>query len=176
MEREYVVFAQNLSRNLVKQIAALYCQIWQEPPWNEDFWTKEKVVSDFDQQMSYDGAIGFIAIEEEEVIGFVWGYLVDKEKMRAICGNQSLDFHFSKGEKIFYIDELGVAKNKRKVGIGSALTFFLIREVKLQGIRKILVRTDKQAVEARKLYRKFGFRELLSVRDAHHPERSYWLH
>jgi hypothetical protein len=44
---------------MLKSAAKLYCQIWQEPPWNEDFWTVDGVIKDLDDQIQRPGAKAF---------------------------------------------------------------------------------------------------------------------
>ena len=160
---------------VLRKCAELYCQIWKEPPWNEDFWTVEGVIEDIKKQMERPHAVGFWALHGEEVVGFTWGYEVSKEDLRKISGVETLDVLFEKGDRVFYIDELGVAPLFRKRGVGEQLSKALIAVAQgLCGIQRFTLRTDIKAIAARKLYIKLGFKEL-SVRDAEHPERTYWV-
>ena len=40
-----------ISKDLLESWAKLYCEIWKEPPWNEDFWVPEKVAEDLTMEM-----------------------------------------------------------------------------------------------------------------------------
>jgi len=163
------------NKKFLRKCAELYCQIWKEPPWNEDFWTVEGVIEDIKKQMERPNAVGFWALYGEEVIGFTWGYEVSKADLREISGVVALDFLFKKGSRVFYIDELGVAYLFRGRGIGERLSRNLIGAVRNScEIRRFTLRTDIKAITARNLYRKLGFRDLL-IRDAAHPNRTYWF-
>lgn len=160
---------------VLRKCAELYCQIWKEPPWNEDFWTVEGVIEDIKKQMKRPNAIGFLSLHGEEVVGFTWGYEVSKDNLREISGVEVLDVLFEKGNRVFYIDELGVASLFRKMGIGEQLSKSLIATVLNScEIRRFTLRTDIKAIAARNLYIKLGFRDL-SIRDAEHSTRTYWF-
>jgi len=160
---------------VLRKCAELYCQIWKEPPWNEDFWTVEGVIEDIRKQMKRSNAVGFLALHREEVVGFTWGYEVSKEDLREISGVEALDVLFEKGNRVFYIDELGVASLFRKRRIGEQLSRSLITAVQNHcEIRRFTLRTDIKAIAARNLYIKLGFSDL-SIRDAEHSKRTYWF-
>ncbi len=155
------------------QLAALYCRIWQEPPWNETHWTIERVLVDLSSELALPGAIGFAAIDSQ-VVGFTWGYRVTPDALRVISGGGTLDYVFVEHEHVFYIDELGVDGRSREHGIGSTLTKRLLAEVWGQGYDMVILRTDDQAAAAIKLYRRLGFVDM-PVHDSAHPTRRYWV-
>lgn len=185
---------------ILRSCAELYCNVWKEAPWNEDFWKPEEVLVDISKEMSRQGADCFIAFyvaglgyceyenkhnlsekpiartEEERtrVLGFTWGYPVDAKEMRDISGNNYLDRWFTLGKKMFYVDELAVKNDYRGQKIGSELSRLLIKSAKSQGFRKAILRTDKKAVAAKRLYVKMGFRDL-EIEDSTYPNRTYWL-
>lgn len=161
--------------SLVEGCAFLYCEIWKEPPWNEGFWKEAEVIEDIKAQMKRAGALGFLAVFEEKVIGFTWGYMVSKEDMGEISGNSLLDFIFDSIKEVFYVDELGAAKEFRRHKVGTLLSQSLISSVrKLNAEIPFILRTDKKAVAARNLYKKLGFRDL-QIEDSKHRKRTYWL-
>lgn len=163
------------NEEILRKCARLYCQIWKEPPWNEDFWTVEGVIEDIKKQMKQPNAVGFLALHRGEVVGFTWGYEVSKEDLREISGVEALDVLFKKGSRVFYIDELGVDSSFRKRGIGEQLSKVLIATARNScEIRSFTLRTNIEAVAARNLYVKLGFRDL-SIRDAEHSQRTYWF-
>jgi len=160
---------------VLRKCAELYCQIWKEPPWNEDFWRVERVIKNIKKQMKQPNAVGFLALHGDRVVGFTWGYEVSKEDLRKISGVEALDVLFEKRGRVFYIAELGVASLFRKRGIGEQLSRNLIAVVQNScEIRRFTLRTDIKAVAARNLYIKLEFRNL-SVRDAKHSKRTYWF-
>jgi|GEM_PF-542774 len=183
-----------------RKCAAVYCDVWREPPWNEDFWKTENVLQDMSRELARPGADCFIATyveglgyceyenhhdlsqipvrrsEEERinVLGFTWGYPVNSGEAREISGSDCLDGLFVFEEKVFYIDELAVQKFYRGQKIGAELSKLLIKSAKGQGSFKVILRTDKKATAAKKLYAKMGFRDL-KTEDSNHPNRTYWL-
>ena len=164
------------NKEILKKCAELYCQIWKEPPWSEDFWTVKRVIKDIREEMERKNAVGFLALYGDEVVGFIWGYEVSKEDLRQISGVDALDVLFKKRARVFYIDELGVASLFRRRGIGEQLSRTLITVVRNScKIQCFTFRTDiKVPAVARNLYSKLGFRDL-SIRDAEHSQRTYWV-
>jgi len=172
---------------LMEQCSELYCQIWKEPPWCEDFWVPEEVRQTLSKELELPGAVCVLAANEYTqhpyteydddkycVLGFTWGYSVSQEDLRRIAGHEGLDFVFENTPRAFYIDELGVDPGKRLKGVGRQLTTLLLDHARGQGHRRIVLRTDLRAVPARALYSHLGFTEL-DVKDAQHENRTYWL-
>jgi ribosomal protein S18 acetylase RimI-like enzyme len=155
-------------------IATLYCEVWREPPWNEDFWTTEGVLKDIEREMQRSGARCFHATAKGSVVGFTWGYQVTGEDLAVISGNPNLLRCLPEGSSCFYIDELAVQKESRKHGVGRRLTEALMRAAFEVGVTVLLLRTDEKAFAARMFYRDLGFKEL-SVRDSKYPGRTYWM-
>lgn len=164
-----LVDASVLTSNLIDSWARLYCKIWLDAPWFEDFWKPEEVIRDFRSEMSQQDAVGYIAVDGDEVVGFTHGYSVDKVELRAITGNDLLDPFVT--DRVFYVDELGVDLKYRGAGISRQLTTHLLSAV---SISTVLLRTDKNAHAARALYQKLGFKEL-PVHDSKYSDRTYWL-
>jgi ribosomal protein S18 acetylase RimI-like enzyme len=163
-----------ISKELLQSWAKLYCQIWQEPPWNEDFWRPEVVVEDFKQEMSRPDALAFLALNDQRsVIGFTQGYSVSRGELQEIAGNGLLDFLFTENERVYYVDELGVDSSYRGNHLSLRLSRALIDEVRNRSIKSVILRTDVQALAARHVYGELGFNEL-SIHDAQYPTRTYW--
>lgn len=166
-----------LGEDVLEEFASLYCQIWKEPPWNEDFWTSPGVRDDLQKEMAKDGAAGFLSFYwngKLEVIGFTWGYLVNDWQLAELASNPEVKKFLNPEETAFYIDELGVSSGYRDRDIGKSLTGLLIGQALYQGAKKVFLRTDKKALAARSVYSKLGFRELPLI-DGSYRERSYWL-
>lgn len=174
----------------ISEIARLYCEIWREPPWDEDFWTIDGVVDDMINQLSKPNAIFLFMeilpprdrelhcchqIEDPEITGFTWGYEVSVADLSEISGVSELRWRkIIDANRAFYIDELGVEKNHRRRGVGKELTERLLIQAANLGIDCAILRTAVKAVAARNLYQRLGFREL-DIADVKYPDRTYWL-
>jgi ribosomal protein S18 acetylase RimI-like enzyme len=194
------VSMEELHKEVLSSWAKLYCQIWREPPWNEEFWKVEGVIEDIRKEMQRPCAEAFLATvlrplynyermdlcgadtgpypsdeERTVVVGFTWGYRVIKNDLQQISGTDALDFLFEDvNTGVFYIDELGVNADLRKHGIGDNLSKQLLLAAQKHGCKHITLRTHVEQRAARALYSNLGFIEL-PVRDSKYPERSYWL-
>jgi len=165
----------NFNGNLAEKCAKLYCQIWKEPPWCENFWKPEKVLSNLKEEVTKQSALCLMAtLPSQEVIGFSWGYEVSGNDLVKISGQDQLSQALNGSNGAFYISELGVDAKKRQKGIGRQLTQKLLQHASDCGYGKIILRTDIRAVPARALYASLGFNEL-PAKDAVHQSRSYWL-
>lgn len=188
-----------VSSRVLINCANLYCNIWKESPWNEDFWKTDEVLVEMKNQLAKRGAEGILALYERElyyyeyenhhdlfslperpdqdqllvVVGFTWGYRITRSMARQISGSKLLDDVFKRKGPVYYIDELGVASEFRDKKIGWGLTTRFIENTEL-GSKAFLLRTDKKAEAARALYFKLGFKDL-QIEDNFYPDRTYWL-
>ena len=165
---------ETISPEILRQWAKCYCEIWKEPPWNEDFWKPEIVIDDFRKEMRNQDAVAFLAMHNGSVVGFTHGYSVNRHELQLIAGNNLLDTILKAEERIFYVDELGVTAKYRGNRISFALTRALIDAALTSGVISIILRTDTKAYAARHVYEELGFVELI-VHDAKYLERTYWL-
>ena len=165
----------NMQAGIVEQWTELYCEIWKEPPWNEDFWKPTEVWQEIYREIT-DNRHGeaFLALNGRKVVGFTHGYSVSCQGMREVAGSDLLDGLFEHTERVYYIDELGVAKECRGRHISTDLTRSLIQAAQNHSLACVTLRTDTQAIAARHLYQKLGFTEL-AVCDAKYPDRTYWI-
>ncbi|MEI6304796.1 MAG: GNAT family N-acetyltransferase [Candidatus Taylorbacteria bacterium] len=154
--------------------AECYCEIWKEPPWNEDFWQPQEVIKDFKGLMLKPGSAAFLAVQDGMIAGFTLGYSVNREELRVVAGNSMMDPLFVEYPRVFYIGELGVALRYRGQKISPPLTAALLNVAREFGLRAVVLRTHVKAYAARCVYKKLAFTEL-SVNDAKYPERTYWL-
>jgi len=165
----------NFKNALGQKCAELYCRIWKEPPWCEDFWQPNDVLNTLKKELDKPAAACWLAITQtQEILGFTWGYGVNRYDLRKIAGNNQINYLFKDNKKVFYIDELGVDNKKRQKGLGKTLTIKLIDHAISHDYGKIALRTDIKAIPARIVYQRLGFKEL-DIKDANHPTRSYWL-
>lgn len=164
--------------SVLERCASLYCEIWKEPPWNEDFWTTEIVMQDLREELALQQSKALLALssdpeQNDAVIGFTWGYRVTQEDMQRISGTLEMD-QFFQDAPVFYIDELGVDSKCRVNGVGRELTEDLLQWATDTGHKTVLLRTDLRAEAARVLYKRLGFVELDTL-DANEHQRSYWV-
>lgn len=167
-------FREVLSDSLLWRCAKLYCEIWKESPWNEDFWRPGGVMQDIKQELKRSYAEGFVCLQGSAVLGFTWGYSVSCPEMNVISGDGKLDSLFLNGNQVFYVDELGVTPPFRKRGIGESLTKALLVAARKHSMKLVVLRTNKNANAARTLYRKIGFKNLW-IEDENYTDRTYWI-
>lgn len=171
---EVMGITDQIETEILEKCAGLYRDIFREPPWNEENWTMETVLSDIREQAQRSGFCGWVAkTAEDEIIGFTWGYLVSREEMRGVAGNQKLDFLFDGHGKIFYVDELGVGSAYRGRGWGRKLSQDLLVGARAAGAKSVVLRTDRKATAARELYLRLGFQDL-QIEDRTYADRTYW--
>jgi ribosomal protein S18 acetylase RimI-like enzyme len=168
-----------IAPSLLTSCAELYCQIWKEPPWNENFWQVQDVEKKIVEAVSKSGSIAFLATENSllalslKVIGFTWAFPVTASELAVIAGHEQLNLVFEQATKVLYLAELGVGSAYRKHSFGLTMTKDLISQAKRMGWELIILRTDIEAVSARRLYSRLGFQEM-PVNDTSHPTRTYW--
>lgn len=174
---ENVVYYQVRSNDLywIEKISAVYCQIWQEPPWNEYFWIPAQVVKEIRRELRKKNASCFIAVrlDNNQAIGFTWGYQINKKASRIISSGNQLDKFFESNESVFYVDELAINSQYRKRGIGGSLSAVLVKDLIDKGAKTILLRTDINAEPAKRLYQGLGFADS-GITDGKHKARNYW--
>jgi ribosomal protein S18 acetylase RimI-like enzyme len=153
--------------DLVKT-AEMYCRIWGEAPWFEDFWTTDGVINDFLEALAKPGAIFKTILIDGEVAGLCLCYQMEYEE--AIGRNPELGGFYKNGEPVFYIDELAVSSKFRHQKIGETLTRAILKE---NPNCHFTLRTHIDAIPARSLYRKIGFTDL-GWPDSTHSDRTYW--
>lgn len=160
--------------DIIKKVAKLYCNIWKEAPWNEDFWKINDVSDTIKKKLLFDQAVFIAGTYNDKIVAFCWGYLVCREELREITGHNKLDYLFAAADFLFYINEVGVQKEYRNRGIGKEITMKLIKICIEKNISRWCLRTHVLAQNAKKMYTSIGFEDLL-VRDQKYPERTYWM-
>lgn len=154
--------------------AEVYCEVWKEHPWNEDFWTATEVMLDIEKELSKQDACGYIVLNKSEVVSFSWGYGVSKDGLVKISGSNKLDRLFTDDKKVFYLDELGTSSNHRRHKLGEIVSWQVLASAEEKGFNLVILRTDAKAEAAQGLYKKLGFEELPTFDEAHRS-RNYWV-
>lgn len=120
--------------------AQVFIEVFNDEPWN-DQWTFEQAVNYLRQQYQTPFFLGILAIEEEAIIGFIYG-----NKRIWWEGNE------------FYIHEFGVKKQRRGQGVGGALLDSLAKAVS-EDVTSFSLLTDC-GTDAEVFYQKKGFRQI----------------
>lgn len=119
----------------------LFCEVFNGEPWN-DQWLDHKAREYLLDFVYTPGFMGLVAIQEEEMIGFICGY---RKKW------------WENDE--FFVNEMCVHPTFQGQGIGSKMFESLERELLERNIKVITLLTDRD-VPAEKFYKKNGFFEI----------------
>lgn len=123
----------------LERSAALYTRVFNEAPWS-DGWTIAVAHERLERFMAHSGSIGILALEGEEVLGFLLG-----------CCERWVD-----GEH-FHLKEMCVSAERRRKGIGAGLLRSLTDLLKDLDVKAIYLETGPGS-PADSFYRKNGFR------------------
>ncbi|SDC93142.1 Ribosomal protein S18 acetylase RimI [Terribacillus halophilus] len=115
-----------------------FAKVFNEAPWNEA-WTAKSALSYLLDFYQTPGFTGIVAVEAEEVIGFIFG---TKRKWWS-------------GEE-FFINEMCVRSDQQNKGIGKALMDYLL---KTADTKTITLLTDR-GLPAETFYKRNGFQEI----------------
>lgn len=153
----------------VKAIALAYQQAFGGEPWNEgyicpvcekvfarvpsietcsvcgdlviEYWPIAKIVEDFQREMNKTDALCIVAMEQESVIGFAWGYRVSVD--------HTLDEHLDAPDvhrllhgDFFYLDECALVPEYQGKGIGTVLVEQIFFQ---QPFKHVLLRTMRDS-------------------------------
>lgn len=163
------------NRNLIEKTAALYCQVFGEEPWYDDF-IPEEVMAVMEVQFNYPNAIAFVAVEEGEMVGFIWLYeFFQNDLKEGTRFSPQLEFLFKGGRRVFYFQEIGVKKECRRQGIGKKLGEVVLTKVREIGVSSVVLSTHCNAEAARGLFFHLGFRNSGIVRPPKELSRTYWI-
>lgn len=130
-----------LREDLKDSLVRAYMEVFSSEPWNES-WGPEEVKRDIDEAMSQPDFRMFLALEDDEVVGFCWGYRVP-----------------SNNGKTAMIRELGVIPGSRSRGIGKGLLERIVEAYMDRGYDKITLETSLRAEKAIAMYQSSGFEE-----------------
>lgn len=165
---------------LMEDVASLYSDIFREKPWSENFKPVEVMKIMFEQFFGYKTVMAFAAVQvgfrQREVVGFIWMYEISigdlKEGTRF---SPELKFLFEGNQRVFYLQEVGVAPKHRRKGIGERLITKLLKKARKHRVVYIVVSTNSQAGAAKALFSKFGFKNSGIARPPKELSRTYWI-
>lgn len=118
-----------------------FIEVFNQEPWNDN-WSPEKAGRYLLDFYRTPGFIGILAMEGEEVLGFLFG-------VQRIWWS---------GDE-FFIHEMCVRGGQQKRGIGKALLKRLENELEVRSITHLSLLTDR-GIPAEGFYKKNGFAEI----------------
>lgn len=98
-----------------------------------------------------EGFIGYMLKEEEQPIGFSFGYKVPKERTASVNFPLVSALFFERGiniERTFYGAELGVSEEYRGRGYGTLISAVRLNDARANGYESFAIRTKNLAVLA----------------------------
>lgn len=192
-------------QNDLDQLIEVYQSAFAQPPWNEymkcsscnveygleevknvqddckkcdeplnlvEYWGAQDIIEDLEFAQKQESPLVLIAEKDNGVVGISWGYKLPIEKFPFLEGKVSKQSN--------YMDEIAVRGNVRVKGIGTFLGEEYIAQVKEQGIKEIVLRTDERNTASMRLFEKLGFEKILDsqnpkgfVYDPDFPSRVY---
>lgn len=111
-------------------VTALYCEVFNAPPWN-DAWTADTASSRLRDILTTPGSLGLLAWQDGQLAGCILGYY-----------EQWFDgVHF-------YLKEMFVHPTFQRRGIGTRMLHELQRTLGDRGVRRIYLLTDRDGAAA----------------------------
>lgn len=121
--------------------ADVFIEVFNREPWNDE-WEPEKAKQYLLDFYHTPGFLGLVALEGEEVIGFLFGV-----KRVWWSGDE------------FFVHEMCVKSNQQNKGIGKAMMDRLLEELEARSITHLSLLTDR-GIPAEAFYKKNGFTEV----------------
>lgn len=121
--------------------AETFMDVFNKEPWNDE-WILENAKHYLLNFYHTPGFMGILAVEGEEVIGFMFG----------------IHRVWWSGDE-FFINEMCVKAKQQKKGIGKALLNHLMKELEASTVTNISLLTDR-GIPAEEFYKKNGFEEI----------------
>lgn len=113
---------------------------------NPHYYTNQKAKDDLQKLISARKRTVLVAEENDNLVGFVDGYIIiEKEEVYI--------------EKVAYLDHLCVSKKHRERGIGGTLIDEFTKIMKEKGAKYIKLNAFENNIPAVSLYKKEGFKE-----------------
>ena len=112
---------------------------------NKNYYNNKKEIKDLKKSISSRKKVFLVAESDNDVIGYVNGYLIDKEEVYI--------------QKVAYLDHLCVSEKYRKQGIGKMLIDEFTKIMKEKGVKFIKLNAFENNIPAVSLYKKENFKE-----------------
>ena len=143
------------TKKYLNQYCKLYIETWKEEPYGEIFIGQE-VQTTLEQNQQYQ----YLLLRHEEVIGFVSG-----RPLIQFCDffDNSLLIQKINMNKAFYISDLSIKSDYRKLGLGAVLINFLIAAARADNYSEFVLRTHQSFTNpALSLYYNLGMKTRLT--------------
>jgi aminoglycoside 6'-N-acetyltransferase I len=118
------------SVNDLPLVAALYCEVFSAPPWNEA-WTGDTASALLRDTLNTPGSLGLLAWQDGQLVGCTLGY-------------EELSFDGVH----FYLKEMFVHPTLQRRGIGARMLHELKRTLGHHGVRRIYLLTERDSAAA----------------------------
>lgn len=151
----------------------LFCDVFAEEPWCEE-WTIGQAFDILKSIPAHDGGLLYFAVHDGKIIGAVGGFPVSCPDFLAESHQTDIPDLFNRYRQVFYCDELFVAREYRRHGVGRVLSEYLKQGALEKGSQCLVLRTNKSA-KARELYKSQGFVDT-GIEDKKFPDRTYWIY
>lgn len=128
-----------LCENDVLEIAELYIQTYQAPPWNETYLSTDPIQQFIESHLSNNYFLGYVGLFEGSIVAVSIGF---KKPWP-----QGMEY---------YIDEFFVDYKMQYKGIGKSFMKYIEKDVKDNGLNAIILNTE-QGYPSEKFYIKNGY-------------------
>lgn len=129
----------NLCCDDVDEIADLYIQTYQAPPWNEVYTSNKSVKEFILNHLNNNYFLGYVAIEEQRIVAASIGFKKP----------------WPEGME-YYIDDFFVGLHHQNKGIGSLLMSHIKKDISSKNLNAILLHTER-GYPSESFYVKQGF-------------------
>jgi aminoglycoside 6'-N-acetyltransferase I len=127
--------------NDLRKCTNLLINVFNHEPWNNN-WSIEGATQYLVDYIQTPGFRAFVAEEETEIRGFIFGFRK----------------RWWKGDE-FFVNEMCVQIDNQRSGIGTRLINYLEGELLSEGIKNITLLTNRE-IPAEEFYKKNGFSEI----------------
>ena len=108
------------------------------------FWGEIRCDQQLNSFLSYEKNYAYIALDNETIAGFAFGYI--------------LETFYS--EPMFYLHSIDVSDTYKRKGLGKSLMNKMMEDFKVQGIKECFLITNKSNIPAVNLYESIGGKPL----------------
>ena len=134
-----------------------------------DFWPKEIVLSDLQHEITTHSSC-WIALADERVIGFCWGYPIatsDLEEKLGLPIITEIEKHYGEQAVVAYQDEVGVISSYRGRKIAKAMVLYRLNDFLDKKLTIGIVRTRQspEPSETYLWYKQLGYQTLAKYSD-----------
>ena len=171
---KYITYKQgdSIPDDQILSAAELYCRIWKEEPWKED-WTIDRATEKLVNILKHNNSLLMFGVLENKVCGFAGGKSISQKDLDERTKKSLADIITS--DDIYSIAEIGVDSSYRGQGLGKKLLGELIDQVIAKNKdAKFVLHTDIKAESAKRLYESLGFKHT-DIMDSSLQTHTYWV-